>query len=144
MDARINELLSRGRTATLEPQVKALEEMLHSAVYGGSEPGTLGAYNKTEVQGEMDSYLLSIKDGLVQHFEIEPDDALDFVFECADDMAAEGILPPLPDDDAADEDLVAWMNAAKSQGFAQYVQDSAEQEAMSETNGNGEVEEPEE
>lgn len=135
MDTRMNELLAKARVNVLEPQVTALEEMLHSNTYGNSEGGTLGAYNKTPVQDELDGFLLDIKDGLVQHYEIEPDEALDYVFDTADELAANEELPAFPDDDAPDEDVVAWLNAAKSMGFAQYVADSAEEE-------NGEVEEP--
>jgi hypothetical protein len=148
MDARINELMANGRIVVLEPQVRALEEMLHDATYGGSEGGTLGAYNKTPVQSEMDAYILDIKDGLLQHFEIEPEDgksehdvALDYVFDCADDLAEEGELPEFPDDDASDEEVIAWLNAAKSMGFAQYCADNAEEGETGAAGADEEVDE---
>jgi hypothetical protein len=89
------------------------------------------------VQDELDSYLMGIKDGIMQQYEVESEDALDFVFEKADSLAAQGSLPPLPDDDSDEAAVVEWLAAARSIGFAAFVMEQADAEAQA-----GDNEEP--
>jgi len=135
MNARINELMAKGRKLVLEPQVAALEEM-YAGLFAGSGNGMASSdnapnepENESPVQDQMDAYVMDIKDGIVQQYEVSPDEALDKVFEVADQFDEEGQLPPMPDDDSSDEEVTEWLAAARSIGFAAAVMTSAEEEA---------------
>ena len=135
MNARINELMAKGRKLVLEPQVAALEEM-YAGLFAGSGNGMASSdnapnepENESPVQDQMDAYVMDIKDGIIQQYDVEPAEALDKVFEVADELADDGQLPPMPDDGSSDAEVTAWLAAARSMGFAAAVMSSAEEEA---------------
>ena len=86
-----------------------------------SLPGDGGADNITDIEDTFDMFLSDIIDLLMFDSDIGEDEAADFIFYMADSMADEGMLPPMPDDGADEEELAAWMGKAKSIGFSNRV-----------------------
>jgi hypothetical protein len=87
----------------------------------GEEPGEGSASNSSDAEDVLDLYLDAIVERLLEEFEISEDDAYDFVFACADELAEEEDLPEMPDDAASDQDVAVWVGQAKTLGFVGYV-----------------------
>lgn len=86
-----------------------------------AEPGELEADNPTDANDAWNMYMINIVERLVAEFDMDQDDAVDFVFDCADELAEEGDLPVVPEDDASDQDVSLWLGTAQSIGFGGYV-----------------------
>lgn len=84
-------------------------------------PGDGGAENPTDVNDAMNMYLVNIADRLMAEFEMGEDEALDFIFSCADELSENGDMPPMPEDEAGDQEVSIWMGKANSLGFTGYV-----------------------
>lgn len=82
-----------------------------------AEPGELEAENPTDVNDAMNMYLDSAVERLMGEFDMSEDDAIEFIFDCADEMAEDGDLPPLPEDEAPDQEISMWLGKANSVGF---------------------------
>jgi len=125
--------LSEKFYAHITESVRELEEMVStvpdSDFHGQGEAGDLGAVNISPEQDKLDAYLIGIADVLVQEFEIENDDALEYVFQKAEAMAESGDLPPMPGEESGDQEVSEWIGAAQSWGFSSYVLKQAEAEA---------------
>lgn len=94
----------------------------------GGKSGELGAENSSNIWDAFDFYVGDMVDDLTELYELSDDDALDFIFTVADDLAAENKMPEIPDGD--DEKAVArWLGVAGSMGFERLVLDAAEAEA---------------
>jgi hypothetical protein len=104
------------------------------------EPGTLGAENETDVWQAFDMYIGDMVDDLMEDFELNEDDALDFIFEIAEAAAAEGKIPEIPMDDNDADSVAAWLGAAGSAGFERMVLDAAAAEADAGGEGSEDVE----
>jgi hypothetical protein len=83
--------------------------------------GDGGAENPTDANDALNMYLVNLCDRLMSEFGMGEDEALDFIFSCADEMTQDGELPPLPEDDAADQEVSVWLGKANSSGFGAYV-----------------------
>lgn len=86
----------------------------------GGEAGTGEADNVSDINDVLVDYMLDIAAGLEEIYDLEPDSAVDFVFDAADAVAEEGSLPFLPPED----DLVAtaeWIGKAKIMAFGDMV-----------------------
>lgn len=83
--------------------------------------GEGGADNPTDVNDALDMYLCSIADRLEDEFDLNDDKAFDFIFQCSDELADGGDMPPLPEDGAPDQDVSLWMGKANTIGFTGYV-----------------------
>lgn len=83
--------------------------------------GEGGADNVSQAQDQMDMYLSDIADTISQTYGGSFEDALDFLYSVADEMEEQDMLPPLPDDDADDEETGLWLGTAESIGFGQHV-----------------------
>jgi hypothetical protein len=94
-----------------------------------AEPGEGEAENPSDAWNAMESYLNEVLDALLADYEMTDDEALDFVFSVADDLAAEGKLPEFPDDNAEETSVSEWMGKATTMGFQQEVMKAAEAEA---------------
>jgi hypothetical protein len=94
----------------------------------GAEPGELGAQNPDDVLNAFVAYVGGIADALLAEYEMSDDEAIDFVFGVAADMAAEGLLAPLPEGDDPDS-LSLWMGQASTAGLAVVVMKAAEDSA---------------
>ncbi len=81
-----------------------------------AEGGDLGAVNPSDALEAFEDFLSGIADGLLAEFDIDEDEAIDFVFDVADDMAEEGLLDPMPEGDDP-KALGLWIGHATSAGF---------------------------
>jgi len=92
------------------------------------QPGEFGAPNADPIVDRVDAYLWDIVDSLTTAYEVDEDDALDFVLGVADDMAAEGSLPELPDENAPTSLQAEWLGVASTSGFGNMVLQAAAEE----------------
>lgn len=82
--------------------------------------GEGGAENVSDINDTFIDYMLSIAGSVEDEFEIDSEGAVDFVFDIADQLAADGTLPVIPDEN----DLAGtaeWLGKAKSLGFGEMV-----------------------
>lgn len=136
MTPRANALLDRSRRY-MEEAVGRLEEMDYAMGMNGDDarahadsmPGEHGAMNVAPTHDDLDAYIMGIADVLLQEYRLEEGEAVDFVFEKADELAESGELPAVPDDDASDDEATEWLSQAKSLGFSSYVLKRAHEES---------------
>lgn len=99
-----------------------------------------GKHDDAEVQAEadeedgnindqIDMLLSGIVDALLEEYDLDEEEAFDFVLDVADVAAEEGMLPYLPDEDASDEELAAWYGQATTAGFTDMVLEAASDSA---------------
>jgi len=84
------------------------------------EAGTGEAENVSDVNDVLIGYMLDIAAGVEEEYDLDPEAAVDFVFDAADSVAEEGSLPFIPSED----DLVAtaeWIGKAKIMAFGDMV-----------------------
>jgi len=84
------------------------------------EAGTGEAENVSDVNDVLIGYMLDIAAGVEENYDLDPEAAVDFVFDAADAVAEEGSLPFIPDE----EDLVGtaeWIGKAKIMAFGDMV-----------------------
>lgn len=130
MNAEMNHLLEQMRTQLAEGE-EAWGPNSDAKTGSEGEPGELGAENENNIWDAFDLYIGDMVDDLTEKYELDDDDALDFIFSVADDLAEDGKLPEIPVGD--DEKAVAlWLGKAGSFGFERMVLDAAEEEADSE------------
>ena len=92
-----------------------------------SKAGSGGAENVSDINDHLLDYMLGIAASVEEDFDLEPDSAVDFVFDAADSIAEEGSLPFIPDE----EDLAGtaeWLGKAKIMGFGDMVMAIADSE----------------
>jgi len=87
---------------------------------GEAAAGESGADNVTDVEAALDLYLDSIVERLMEKGASE-DDAVEFIFLMADECMENGELPPMPGEDASDDEASVWMGTAKTAGFTNKV-----------------------
>ncbi len=87
----------------------------------GGSAGEGGADNVSPAQDQLDEFLNDIAVQLSQAYDVDLEGAFEFIYSVADDMAEQELLPPLPDDDASDEDAGFWQGTAETAGFGQHV-----------------------
>lgn len=93
-----------------------------------AEGGDLGASNPSDALDAFEAYIGGIADGLMAEYEIDEDDAVDFVLDIADDMADAGMLAELPDVEDS-KALALWIGQAQSVGFGVEVMAAADEDA---------------
>lgn len=96
------------------------------------EAGDLGAVNMGVAAERVDAYLTDIVDSLVAEYEVDDEEAFEFVISVADEMAASGDLPELPSEDDEDDAQSEWLGAATTVGFAAVVMEVAAEAAAEE------------
>lgn len=72
-----------------------------------------------ETTDDLDSYFAHVAEHLVDS--LSPNDALDFVFEQATAAIEDGLLPPIPAEDADEEEIEGWISAAEEAGLGESV-----------------------
>lgn len=87
------------------------------------------ADNPTDVNDAMNMYLDSAVERLMGEFDMSEDDAIEYIFDCADEMAEDGDLPPIPEDEAMDQEVSIWLGKANSVGFVGYCLGRARSES---------------
>lgn len=89
-----------------------------SDVAANAEAGTLGAENPPNLNDAVNMYLDEIVQALVTGYDFDEDDAVEFIFTCAEDLSTLGAIP---DEDAPDIEMSEWLGRAASVGFSGYV-----------------------
>lgn len=94
------------------------ESVSSSIAADTAQPGTLGATNPSDADDAFNAYINNIVDQLVAEFDMNDDEAIDYVFSCADELTT---LPPIPDEGAPAIDVSTWLGTANSIEFGGYV-----------------------
>ncbi len=118
--SKVGKLVESLRASLEEGEAFGPEGTPVSKVAREAEAGTLGAENPSDIADAVLSYLGDIVDSLMENFEVDEEEAFDFLFEIAAAMAEDGALPEMPEEDD-DEGMAEWLGAAKTAGFAQEV-----------------------
>lgn len=128
MNAQMNSLLEQLRTqfiAEAEDETAFGPDSEQDSETGEGEPGELGAKNVTDGFDAFDLYMDDIVLDLLDEYELDDNDAIDFVFSIADELADEGKLPFIPEEDD-EKALTDWLGKAKTLGFEAIVLARAE------------------
>jgi hypothetical protein len=114
---RVNEVLRKAVNKFEQDELADLREYMAEQENG---EGDLDALSSA---GEMFmSYIADLATDIAGQFGISDDEALDAVLTVADDLAASGQLPDVPDvDSAGDEEMSTWTGAAKTADLARRV-----------------------
>jgi len=135
MDAKVldfsaaNSLLTQIRRRLAEEDGAAWGPEDEQPVVGHleGEPGDneTGADNVSDLGDVLDKYLSGIVSALMSSHDLSEDEAFEYIVDVADDLAAQGTLPALPDDDSDLEAYAAWYGQANSVKFDAYVMTAA-------------------
>lgn len=82
----------------------------------------------TQASDNLDSYLFTLAAALMGEFDIDEDDAADFISQVADTMAEAGKLPPLPWEEEDPSLDALWLGQAVACGFHLIVGQLADEE----------------
>jgi hypothetical protein len=124
MNAQINDIL--GQIGQHIEEQWGPEDQPETTAAADAAPGDLGATNPSDVQDAFDLYIDGIVERLMANYEMTSDDAVDFIFGVADEFAADGRLPPIPEDD---EGTALWVGKAKTLAFGGEVLKAARAQA---------------
>jgi len=91
-----------------------------SSSFQNATAGVGEADNDIDIQDAVDFYLNNICQALVDEFDVEEEQAFDFVESAADELEGDGRIPPMPGPDAADSEAALWLGVVKSIGFEGY------------------------
>lgn len=69
----------------------------------------------------LDRYVTQIADLLAIEYGMSPDKALGFVFAAATSLAKEGLVDPIPSDNASPDEISLWLGKARTQQFSHHV-----------------------
>ena len=84
------------------------------------EAGEGGAENVSDINDTLIDYMLNLAGSVTDSYDVDEDEAIDFVFDVADQLGEEGSLPFIPDEtDLAG--TAAWLGTAKTMGFGDMV-----------------------
>ena len=129
MRTEITEQLERLRKKLAESEAFGPESDISTD--DESEAGEGGAENIEPGFEALDNYLIGIIGSILDEYEVDEEDAVDFVLFVADSLAEEGDLPPFPEDDDA-QAAAMWMGAAQSMLFGDLVLAALESEVAGE------------
>lgn len=123
MNKQVNELLTEMRKSLDEQGIDVAEPTQGSQ---DAEAGDLEATNPDTVDDDIEAYLTDIVQSLIDNYDISEEDALGFVWDVADAMAEEEMLPATPAEDDPSDVKAEWLGTAKTIGFAAEVLAAAE------------------
>lgn len=110
----------RKRIAEMEGEAWGPASAVTDTENGEGEAGEGGAENVSDINDTLINYMLDIAAGIADEYDLDADNAVDYVFDAADAIAEEGSLPFIPDE----EDLAGtaeWLGKAKMLGFGDMV-----------------------
>ena len=84
------------------------------------EAGEGGAENVSDINDTLIDYMLSIAGSVYENFDVDEDEAIDFVYDVADQLGEEGTLPFIPEEDDL-AGTATWLGTAKTMGFGELV-----------------------
>lgn len=119
--------LSKGKFAFDEHTVSHLEKIRgHLNEFTTDEVQEVESdfEDDVDVEDALNNYLDDIADALID-MGYDEDEAVDLVLDVADEMAEDGLMPPLPDEDAPLEDVALWLGTAATVGFGPEVMAAA-------------------
>lgn len=135
MNPRLNAVLKSVRLH-LEAEGNPDDAVAYGPIGSGSgdsvddaEAGSGGAVNPSNVSDTLDLYLSEIADLLTIEYGKSEDESLNFVFSAASTLAREGVIPPIPSDNAPEQEIAVWLGKAKSVQFASHVMQRAREMA---------------
>jgi len=96
----------------------------------GGSAGSFQADNVIDTEDALEAYVVEILSNLLDLYELDEDDAMEFIFDVADALVDEDLLPPFPEDDDSDKAKAAWLGTAKTIGFGAIVMQTAEDESV--------------
>lgn len=102
------------------------ESVSSSVATDTAKPGTLGAINPSDADDAFNAYINNIVDQLVSNFDMDDDEAIDYVFSCADELTT---LPSIPDEGVPAIEVSTWLGTANSVEFGGYVLGRARSDA---------------
>lgn len=129
MQAKISEKLAQIRSALSEgDEAWGPDSVTPNEAADEAEAGDGGAENESDVNDTFYAYLDRLVAGILDEYEMSEDEAVDYVFMVAEDLAADGTLPEIPSEE---DDLATaeWLGKAKSVMFAELVMAALESEA---------------
>jgi hypothetical protein len=106
---------------TLKPANALLERTIKQLT---EEDGEDDAEEMT-VSDEMGEYIDEIIDLLLADYDVTDDEAWEFISSVIADFESEEALPAYPEEEASDEEIQAWLDAAKEVGLADAVMSAA-------------------
>lgn len=132
MNAEISSRLASLRTL-IEGPTSAGDEAhgpgsVQDTEHSNSEAGTGEALNVSDVEDTLNMYMGDIISDILDNYDLNEDEAEEYVFEMIDQAAEEGLIPEFPEEDGDEDDnlnLAAWLGAAKSAGLERYIHDCA-------------------
>lgn len=89
------------------------------------EAGEGGAENVSDINDTLIDYMLSIAGSVYENFDVDEDEAIDFVYDVADQLGEDGTLPFIPEEDDL-AGTATWLGTAKMMGFGELVFSLAE------------------
>lgn len=97
-----------------------------AADVGGSasvdaEAGEGGAVNPSDASDALDFYLNNMADLLGLEYGKTKSEAMSFVFSAVSQLVRDGMVPEIPGDNAAPQDIAIWLGKAKSVGLGAFV-----------------------
>lgn len=111
----------------LEQLRKTLSEQAEGESVADGEAGEGGAENVSDVNDNFYAYIDGIVGSILDEYDVDEEEAVDYVFAVADDLAQAGDLPEIP----AEDDLVGtaeWLGKASSMLFGELVLAAVESE----------------
>lgn len=127
MKAEITQQLARIRRTLSEGDEAWGPDSGDSTEHGEGEAGEGGAENVSDVGDTFAAYISGILDSVLEEYEVEEEDALDYIFGVASSLEEDGTLPPIPDEEDAEATAI-WLGKAKSLLFGELVLASLEAE----------------
>jgi hypothetical protein len=101
-----------------------------------AEPGESGAENASDLDDVIDLYCAEIADLCALQYDMDDDDCDALIYSTAEEMGF-----PLPEQGSEPQALQAWLNSAKSRGFANEVLKRASEQAGGQP-GSADAEDP--
>ncbi len=126
----MNGVLSQMRVQLEGEEAFGPDSDQQSSHTGDGKGGTLGAENENNIWDAFDFFIGNIVDNLLETFDISEDDAVDFIFTIADELAEDGKMPFIPSEDDDEKGVASWLGSAGTLGFERVVLDAAENDAQ--------------
>lgn len=88
------------------------------------EPGESGASNENNIWDAFDAYMSDLVYDLMDKYDCDEEQATEFIFQVADDLAGDDMMLPIPAEDDP-QAIAMWLGRAGTIGFERQVLDAA-------------------
>lgn len=120
MNSSVNELLGQIREKMdLSEEAWGPEsgQEIDPGTHLASKAGDGGATNITNISDSFDMFVMDIVESLMRLFTMSETQALASIEHVSSQMAADGFIPPMPSDEASDDELARWAGSAFTAGL---------------------------